>query len=59
VAAVHQLTWLEEQFEIPMQKADEKTNLRQLSLIALDSEGRKFTNCTALGAEIMTKGDGL
>ena len=42
-----------------MQKADEKTDLKQLSLIALDSEGRKFTNCTTLGAEIMTKGDGL
>ena len=32
---------------------------KQLNLIALDSEGRKFTNCTSLGVEFEAKGEGL
>lgn len=43
VTPVFTLTWLEDHVEIQM-----NTEEAYLSAIALDSQGRKFTNCTAV-----------
>lgn len=53
VAPVHHLTWLESRLE-----AHRQTETSLLSVIALDSRGRKFTNCTALQMRFDIKGDG-
>lgn len=53
VAPVHHLTWLESRLE-----AHRQTETSLLSVIALDSRGRKFTNCTALEMRFDIKGDG-
>ena len=62
VAQLNQLTWIEQQSEM---KASSEVNLKNydmkeigesktLSLIALDSLGRKFTNCTAVRPSFKT-----
>ena len=62
VAQLNQLAWIEQQSEM---KANTEVNLskydlkeigesRVLSLIALDSLGRKFTNCTAVRPSFRT-----
>ena len=69
VAQLNQLTWMEEQVEIkarPLAPAvstssneQEKTygEVRVLSLFALDSMGRKFTNCTAVRPNYELRGE--
>lgn len=53
VAPVHHLTWLETRVE-----ALRQTDSSLLSVIALDVQGRRFTNCTALELRYDIKGDG-
>ena len=72
VAQLNQLSWIEEQVEIkarpPQQSAiagsdpGDKTaktygEVRVLSLFALDSKGRKFTNCTAVRPNYELRGE--
>jgi hypothetical protein len=53
-ALVNHLSWLEDRLE-----AQKATESALLSAIALDQEGRKFTNCTSLGFAFEVKGDGV
>lgn len=53
VAEVHHLEWLEQRVEAL------KGNEVLLSSIAVDSQGRKFTNCTDLKIGYQVSGDGF
>lgn len=53
VTPVHTLTWLEHHIEIP------KNEIGTISVIALDSQGRKFTNCTAVRPRFELKSEGI
>ena len=67
VAQLNQLSWVEEQVEIkasslptPTTRGDQAKpygEVRVLSLIALDSKGRKFTNCTSVRPNYELKGE--
>jgi len=52
VAPVHHLSWLEHRLEVQAQ-----TQTGVLSAIAVDSRGRKFTNCTAIPLRYELKGE--
>ena len=54
VTPVWSLTWLEDHLEI-QKNVDEA----YLSVIALDQQGRKFTNCTAVMTQFEVKGEGI
>ena len=54
VAKVANLVWLEKKIELDSKKAS-----RVLSLIGKDSQGRDFTNCSALQIEFDLFGGGL
>jgi hypothetical protein len=53
VSAPTNMVWLEEHMELKM---GEHTFI---NLIALDVNGRKFTNCTSIGVSFSTKVDSL
>jgi len=62
VANMHSFEWVEEQAELrasEINKQGEVTGGEQriLSLTALDYQGRKFTNCTAVDPDYSVKGD--
>lgn len=68
VAQLNQLSWVEEQVEIKASSPSTATTtrgdqakpygeVRVLSLIALDSKGRKFTNCTSVRPSYELKGE--
>lgn len=70
VAQLNQFTWIEEKVEIKSgtptapavaAKSDQANKalgeIRVLSLVALDSKGRKFTNCTAVRPDYELKGE--
>ena len=54
VATIHQLKWLEDQMELSAQQGGSQI----VNVIALDRQGRKFTNCTAIYPSFSTKGEG-
>jgi hypothetical protein len=45
VTPVNALTWLEDHIEI-----EKRNETATLNIIAIDKQGRKFTNCTAVHA---------
>jgi hypothetical protein len=53
VIPVSTLTWLEEHLEV------QQGAFITLNVIALDTFGRKFTNCTAVTPQFDMKGDGI
>lgn len=73
VAQLNQLSWIEEQVEIKARPPQQPTvvnagdpvdksaktygEVRVLSLFALDSKGRKFTNCTAVRPTYELRGE--
>lgn len=63
VANMHTFTWIEEQVELRASEVNKQGDTvdgeeRILSLIALDDQGRKFTNCTAVNPDFSIKGEG-
>ena len=71
VAMLNQLSWIEEKVEIKArpqavqatsadgQQVETFGETRVLSLYALDSKGRKFTNCTSVRPSYEVKGDNI
>lgn len=64
VTQLNQFTWIEEQVEIKAAATQAKSDqakafgeIRVLSLVALDSKGRKFTNCTSVRPDYELKGE--
>lgn len=55
VTPVFSLTWLEDHLEIEKKSTEEA----RLNIIALDRQGRKFTNCTGVNAQFEIKGEGI
>ena len=60
---MHTFTWIEEQVELSASEVNKQGDTvdgeeRILSLVALDDQGRKFTNCTAVNPDFSIKGEG-
>ena len=63
VASMHSFNWVEEQLEMRASEISKQGETiegeeRIISLIALESLGRKFTNCTAVNPDFEVKGEG-
>jgi hypothetical protein len=59
VAPIHSLTWIEHQLELAAGTTTTSGGSQEISVIAKDLNGRKFTNCTGADITYATKSDGI